>query len=231
MDKLTLTSEQLKELELYVHKKGFKDAVVKAEILDHFACKVEEVMTEEPQLKFDDAMLKAHQAFGVLGFAPIRENLDSYLKTKYRQIFNKEIKKRFTSIPHIIVMLLLGYCVFKAYIWADINDYKHFFHQNDVSTVLNLSLLVFILLLGKPSSWRFSKNYYLSIATKARLWISPFLMGLLTGFDPETSEGIALCAGINALFTIYFYAIYPAMHKIFVTAENDYQEFKQFTTL
>ena len=230
MDKLTLTSEQLKELELYVHKRGFRDAVVKAEILDHFACKVEEVMTEEPQLKFEDAMLKAHRAFGNLGFAPIRENLDKYLKVKYRGIFNNEIKKRITSIPHIIVMLLLGYCVFKAYVWADINKYEHVLNQNDVSTLLDLSFLAFILLLGKPSSWRFSRNYYFSSAQKAMLWFNPMLLGMFAGFDPDTSIGIAFSAVVNALFVVYFYALYPPLYKIFVTAENDYQEFKQFTT-
>ena len=42
MDKLTLTKQQLKELKKFINSRGFREPLIVMEILDHFACLVEE---------------------------------------------------------------------------------------------------------------------------------------------------------------------------------------------
>ena len=56
MDKVTLTKEQLEELKVFINSRGFVEPVVVLEILDHFACKVEEELEQNPQYSLKKAM-------------------------------------------------------------------------------------------------------------------------------------------------------------------------------
>lgn len=231
MHKFILTPSQLQQLENYIDKRGFHDPVIKAEILDHFACKVEEIMTARPQLSLNEAIQKAHSSFGATGFYPIQANLDKHLSIKYKEIFNTELKRRFTSVPNIIVILLLSYCTFKAYVWAAVNGYKHILGQNDVNTFLFLIMLVSLYMPGRRSFWKFQKNYYLKTAVNAMMWMNPVLPGIIMSNEATSSNGIQICAIINAACAVYFFAFYPAAYTTYSAAENDYEEFRKMTAV
>ena len=57
------------------------------EILDHVACKVEELLDKNPSLSLDDAFRIVHSEFGIFGFSTLAE---SYIKTieKYFALIN-----------------------------------------------------------------------------------------------------------------------------------------------
>lgn len=79
-----LNKEELKELVGFIRKKGFTEVDVQLEILDHFACKVEEIRAEQPSIELSKAMTQAHASFGVMGFSTIEE---SYAKLLGKQLF------------------------------------------------------------------------------------------------------------------------------------------------
>jgi hypothetical protein len=76
MDKVVLNKEQLKELKWFIHSRGFLQPLVVMEILDHFACMVEDMMQEDKELTLKQAMIKAHASLGVMGFRPIADAVE-----------------------------------------------------------------------------------------------------------------------------------------------------------
>ena len=71
MNKILLDDSQLLQLKRFIILKGIKQEDVIHEILDHFACKVEEILSTEKNMPFDRAMQLAHQSFGKSGFRPL----------------------------------------------------------------------------------------------------------------------------------------------------------------
>lgn len=121
MDKIVLDKEQLTTLTHFIWKRGFREPELVHEILDHFACKVEEVLQNHPQMNLQDAMCKAHESFGVMGFAPIVSAYQAERIAKQKLIIKTARKKTLTSVPTIITALLLGYFVFQYTMWASTN--------------------------------------------------------------------------------------------------------------
>lgn len=113
MDKVVLSQEQLAQLKQYIAKRSprFADPLVMEEILDHFACKVEELLTRQPGADLATVMLQAHRSFGVKGFAPIADHVEQNLLKKYQRISYKEIRSVLLS-PHTIGMLAIGVLVY-----------------------------------------------------------------------------------------------------------------------
>lgn len=109
MDRKTLNKEELLQLKTFIESRSatFAEPAVMLEILDHFACKVEEVLRDEQGIAFRDAVQKAHKSFGVRGFAPIAAAFEKSVLQQYRQWFRKERLKVLLSF-HVIGMILLG---------------------------------------------------------------------------------------------------------------------------
>ena len=63
MDNLTLDNGQLYPLIAFINKRGFHEPLMIVEILDHFACKVEEKMNQAPGISLEAAMAAAHDDF------------------------------------------------------------------------------------------------------------------------------------------------------------------------
>ena len=114
-DKVKLTPEQITLLKDFIRKRGFNDALQINEILDHFACKVEEVLTEDNTLNLKQAMQKAHNSFGVMGFHPIAEALGKGLSLKYKQIYWKYVRQLITSPKWILVFMLVFFLWLSTY--------------------------------------------------------------------------------------------------------------------
>ncbi len=71
MNKIVLDETQLLQLKKFIISKGIKEEDVIHEILDHFACKVEEVMNDNIYLSFEKAIEHAYFSFGYNGFKKI----------------------------------------------------------------------------------------------------------------------------------------------------------------
>jgi len=109
MDKpLKLTAEQLPFLKDFIRKRGFVDPVQINEILDHFACKVEEVLAANPKISLQQAMYDAHTSFGIMGFRPIVEAFEEGMKFKYKSTYWKTVKSLMKS-PKWVLLIVLSF--------------------------------------------------------------------------------------------------------------------------
>lgn len=116
MDKRILTREELLHLQQFIISRSqrFAEPAILLEITDHFACKTEEVLQAEPALSLASAMKKAHEAFGVRGFAPIAEAYEQQAGLRYRQYYRQSRYKVLFSL-HGPGLVLLGILVAQAY--------------------------------------------------------------------------------------------------------------------
>jgi hypothetical protein len=229
MDKLTLTPLQLKELELFIYKKGFKDPVVKNEILDHFACKVEEKLADVPSTNLDEAMQKAHADFGYSGFRLIQDNLEKELKTRYKKYFRAEIKKVLLSVHGLIIMPLFGFLTFKSYLWAHANHHMHVLGQNDVETAAELVCMAIMLFTGRKMIFR-ARDYYYSVAASSILWYNPLLLLLLTPNQPHSYGELIVYAVVTSFMMMALYILQLPLLRTYRQVENDSRHFNELIT-
>lgn len=117
MDKRTLTREELRMLRHFIASRssGFAEPSVLLEIMDHFACKTEELLVADPSLSFEEAMKKAHLSFGVKGFAPLAEAHRKGLTSRYRRLYRQEYRKILGSY-HLAGLLIAGFFVYQLYL-------------------------------------------------------------------------------------------------------------------
>lgn len=224
MDKITLTHDQLKQLESYISKRGFKDPVVMNEILDHFACKVEEKLTAKSNLDFQQAMEAAHADFGYKGFAEIAGNFEESIKSRYRRIYRSEIVKMLKSPLYLVTGGLIAFCAYKAYWWAHLNGYNHVLDSNDVET--GVFLIMFILAVVQSIVIR-GKHYYASTATKVMYGWAGLWFAILTPNMPHNDKAAMIGSVVTSVFCTYFFFAFIAGFKTHLVADKDYEDFKR----
>ena len=99
---MTLTPQQLVYIKGFIRKRGFTALDLQMEIIDHVACRIEDLRSENPALPFEDAVAQTHREFGVFGFAALEEAMMKSLTQKYRNQFALEFKQWF-SFPTILL--------------------------------------------------------------------------------------------------------------------------------
>ncbi len=229
MDKVKLTPEQLKELKYFIYKRGFREPEVMMEILDHFACKVEDKLTEKPDLDLQAAMKEAHTEFGYSGFYSIKASLDVFTRRRYKRVYWGEVKKILISPLNVLMLVVIGICVYFSMQWAYIAGfYDSYFDRNIVSSFIILAVvcieLIKLIVLPKNND----KSYHISIANTVN-YGSFFLFWL---FFPsrklQSPNQIVVFSVIAAIISMYYYIITLAHYKMIKTAQKDYEEFKAF---
>lgn len=106
-----LNTDELQALKQFIQKRGFKEVDLQYEILDHLACQVEEKM-DNKGLSFDDALIEAHNDFGVFGFSVIEDSLRKALQKQNNQEAWRELKL-WASFPRILFVYGIGVFLFK----------------------------------------------------------------------------------------------------------------------
>lgn len=184
MDKVTLSKEQMATVVDFIESRGFHAPHVIVEILDHFACKVEEKLTEQPGISLDRAMNEAHRDFGTLGFYPFVASYEKSTKRKYRLIYWAEMKKLLLH-PLTIALTAIGfYLVFKAYEWSNTHFYNQTLGMNGMQMVLFGMVVVYILLIRRWAGYKYRENkLFMSIMPVNTMSII-FPMVAVTAFHP-----------------------------------------------
>ncbi|MFA6151820.1 MAG: hypothetical protein WC716_10910 [Chitinophagaceae bacterium] len=131
MDKIVLDEMQLLQLKRFIRiEEGIKEADVVDEILDHLACKTEEMMNQDIFLSFEKAVQAAYYSFGFGGF---RLMARQYEKTMKKLVW-KEFKK---AIPAVIfsnkMVMSLVWCCFLSLVafWRE-----RYFAENILSGII-----------------------------------------------------------------------------------------------
>jgi hypothetical protein len=153
MDKVKLSPEQLHIVIDFIDSRGFHDPGVIVDILDHFACKVEEKLELHPQMTLDEAMATAHYDFGTLGFYPLAAAYEQNTRRKYKTIYRKELKSILGNPLHLISLVLTAILFYKLYLWS----YSHLMIWDDINLAY-LILFLFYLSAEIFMSFRFTLN-------------------------------------------------------------------------
>ncbi|MFB2120733.1 hypothetical protein [Parapedobacter sp. 2B3] len=117
---MKLTSQQLDYIKGFISKRGFTALDLQMEIIDHVACRVEDLRSENPALPFEDAVAQTHREFGIFGFATLEEAMMKSLTQKYRNQFALEFKRWF-SFPTIILVAGFAFLLFQLFFMVATN--------------------------------------------------------------------------------------------------------------
>ncbi|MEZ5016296.1 MAG: hypothetical protein R2800_04535 [Flavipsychrobacter sp.] len=223
MDNITLNELQLKKLRQYIHNRGIKDPVIAMEVLDHFACKVEEEMTQNPQVSLEEAMVAAHKSFGIKGFRAITEYMEKGLHKKYRKLFWTNFLKQFTSIPSLL--LFIAVCLF-VYEGNRLFIKEELFFWEDKS-LFSLLLIVLYAVIEIVITYRvipkFKTNLYVSTAVSQSSFFGIYLVLFLS---PSTTTSIVKLV-VTAVFCGIYTMLLLARWQLYKKAMDEYQEFEE----
>jgi len=225
MANVKLNEQQLKELADYIKAKGFKDPAIINEILDHFACKVEEELEIDATLSFYDAVNKARNSFGVMGFAPIAASFTKQLRSRYRRVYWKKFWRTASAPLHIPLLLLLGYGCFKCWLWANANNYQHIMEMNDVSAILTIGYVIAQAIIMYQEETR--KNLYKQTAFGVA-WFFPWMLIYIMPHSNHPNVPVWVPALIVGILVILAVIQLIALRATMRTAAADYDEVKQF---
>ncbi len=109
-----LTKDELRILIGFIRSKGYPYVDVQLEILDHFACKVEALMSSDTDLCFNRAIDFAYASFGAEGFASIAHSYELNLQRKQINKFPVDFlqfAKHWHSAIYIVYFTLFYYFV------------------------------------------------------------------------------------------------------------------------
>lgn len=230
MDSKVLSKEQLQQLVKFIHSRGFKEPAVMLEILDHFACKVEEILAVTPDIPFDVAMQKAHQSFGTMGFRPIEASFEQQTGKKYKTIFRKKFQTVISSPLSVILLPLIGLGFFKFFMLSVEHQWNHILGQNDAVLLFFVVLLAtqFILIFSFSKENRKYAFARYAINSGNFTGLSGLLFYILIGFNNVPDTDWAWIPGL--VFTGYFVYSVPrfiAASQAIRKAEEDIRLIKQ----
>lgn len=104
---MKLSKDQIEQLKKLISYKGYTEIDVQYEILDHVACRVEELIEENPKLSLPDAFRKVHASFGIFGFAGLEESYKGMIEKRLRGYYWTALKDLFLSFRVIFPIGLL----------------------------------------------------------------------------------------------------------------------------
>lgn len=114
-----LTDLEINKIETFLKKKEVIYYDLKMELLDHLCNSIEDEWEKNPEIKFNDALLKVYKTFGIFGFATIIEKREESLGRYYRKSILKHVLT-WCKLPQIVLTLILGYSLF---LLLGINNY------------------------------------------------------------------------------------------------------------
>jgi len=203
MDKYTLNGQQLDQLRMFIRRRGFTDDLVVEEILDHFACKVEELLDTEPRLAFDEAVERAHRSFGVSGFRPVVKAFEHQLGSRYRRLFWRNVKQILLSPKYLLALIPAGYLLFQGIAWTELHNYRHIAGINDLTLIIWIAIFIYEIILTRKLT-RLPFECYKRAVGVGEFIIAPVMIGFITGSrgNDNPDHNIALAAGFFTLLTM-----------------------------
>jgi hypothetical protein len=108
---IKLSEKQIEFLFNFTRKKFVHWYDLQLEIVDHLASCIEEKMTLDTNLPFEDALEQVYKDFGIFGFHKIvQENEVQLIKTSKTKWLNE--LKQLLNFPFVILIILLAYLTY-----------------------------------------------------------------------------------------------------------------------
>lgn len=136
MDKIILDEMQLLQLKRFIRiEEGIKEADVVDEILDHLACKTEEVMNQDIFLSFEKAVQAAYYSFGYGGLKLMAKQYEK----KMKRLAWKEFKHALPIVMH--TKRIIWYCAIYLVLFATTVFIKSTSFDDSVDEIMTFILL------------------------------------------------------------------------------------------
>lgn len=227
MDKMKLSQEQLKELRYFIYKRGFREPEVMMEILDHFACKVEDKLSAKPGMSLEEAMKEAHNEFGYNGFYSIKSSLDVFTRKRYKNIYWAQVKTILKNIPVMLLLAGLAYGIYTASVWAFVNKKTDWvFDENIVGICVWLMMVIGEVYKLQRISKNLKKSYHIHIARMTVVFAPYALWLFLPTRITDSPKRILFSSLVIALIGVWYVIHYIASNRILKEAQKDYEDFK-----
>jgi len=201
--KMNLTKEQLATIKAFIIKKGINYLDVQMEILDHVASAVEEKMTANNSLSFEEALKQTHASFGIFGFGGVEDAIVNGMSKKYNRIFWNYFLS-FFGFKYILLVFLSAFLIYEAQVLVE--DYFQFLAYFLFIVIVAVAAgFVFVL---KHNSYRKLLVYkrtgsYLSFFGSGFI-VYNYLIGNLRYFELINTQQIHILSSIMLLvFLIY----------------------------
>ena len=170
---MKLTKDQIDQLKQLISHKGYTAIDVQYEILDHVACKIEQLMEQDPKLSLEAAFTKVHASFGIFGFSGLEESYEKSIQQKATKFTLEALVTIWTSwriiLPFGLTALFLGLAFINQLFLG--NTYTG-------SYLFAVGIFLILLQLITVRSWRRLRNYHQYAAVKQS---SPFAVLLYIG--------------------------------------------------
>lgn len=223
MDKVKLNREQLLVLVELIKKRGISQPIVLAEILDHFACKVEDKLSENPKLGFKAATELAYKSFGPLGFYSLRRAIEQDVYSKYKRLFNKEMKRVLVSPVEILCALGMALLAYFAFTWSNGKTFFYGMYFNPAYVIAFAVLVAAEIIMLRKLAGKM-KDKQIVIAARGPLAFGAgfsFLSSAMCRFDKPTEFGAQLVAVIASFFCFYLVARAIVARKVISTGLDE----------
>lgn len=112
---MKLSPSNINRIKAFISGRGFTEPDLQMEIIDHVACRVEELMSQNANLSLDEAIRLSHAEFGVLGFSVFEDAMRSALQKRYFKLFMQNFTGSF-NLKYLSLMaafIYLASIVFK----------------------------------------------------------------------------------------------------------------------
>lgn len=218
--KRELSPAELGALRAFISKKGFGEPALVLEILDHFACKVEELGTQYPTWPLEKLMTESHRQFGVAGFYPLVKSYEEQLQRRYSRYFRKSLLGVFTHARSLGLVILAPLMVYVLSLI--LTPFGESFGVLKPETLASLlTFIVFaVAVFAYYGRFRKAKNVFIR-AVQGSFYGSIFLPGFYFIFLPAQMQvPIPVLALMTALAMIWEQARYATFRK----AEEEYHE-------
>jgi hypothetical protein len=146
---MKLTEEQITYIENYIKSFDIKYYEVYMEILDHMILSVEDLLDNNKEVTFEEAVVKAKvEGFGKKGFRGMMDEKLKLAQVQARKQSNKKIKEYFT-FPKIMMTLtvFVGYFLFLG-----------FFDEPMLTNLLSISVIAFLSIFQLVFSYKYRKQ-------------------------------------------------------------------------
>ena len=113
---MTLSPTDINQIKAFISKRGFTQPDLQMEIIDHVACRIEKLMTDNSELSLSEAICLSHAEFGVMGFSVFEDAMRTALQKRYWHVFKRLYLANFTwkTVPLMAAFIYLVSIIFKA---------------------------------------------------------------------------------------------------------------------
>lgn len=209
---MQLTKQQIEKLRIHLEESGFKYVDVQMEILDHVATAVEEKMTENLDLTFQDAVNQTQSSFGLKGFRQIEASIIKGMTRKYRKLFFNQFIS-LLNYKYIAVVLFSGFFVYK--IQELIGNQDRFL----TLAILSHIMLLIASLTSKLKTSAYEKYMLYKISESYLGYRDMFLMAIFTYLYGMNASYLYTSIAITLYGLYYISAVRVAKHGILESKE------------